>query len=74
MSETVSERPRLFLLPGRDKRIRAGHPWAYSNEIKLGPDEKALEPGTPGDPAPCGRQGVRRGYLQSPYPDRRQAL
>ena len=46
MTEPTSDRPRLFLLPGRDKRIRAGHPWAYSNEIKIGLEEKALEPGT----------------------------
>lgn len=25
--------PRLFLRPGHDRRLRAGHPWIFSNEI-----------------------------------------
>lgn len=39
--------PRVFLLPGRDKRWRQGHPWAFSNEIKMDAATKALPPGSP---------------------------
>ncbi|HEY7611215.1 MAG TPA: class I SAM-dependent rRNA methyltransferase [Alphaproteobacteria bacterium] len=42
-----SERPLLRLLPGRDKRLRAGSPWVYSNEIALGAEAKKLPPGAP---------------------------
>ena len=38
--------PSVFLKPGRDKRVAAGHPWAYSNEIRMDADAKSLEPGT----------------------------
>jgi len=37
--------PLIRLLPGRDKRVRAGHPWAFSNEIAMGPEVRALPPG-----------------------------
>ncbi|MCK6449946.1 MAG: class I SAM-dependent rRNA methyltransferase [Alphaproteobacteria bacterium] len=39
-------RPVVRLLPGRDKRVRHGHPWIYSNEIVMDERAKALEPGT----------------------------
>src|SRR5262249_40016432 len=42
-----SDRPILRLLPGRDKRVRAGSPWIYSNEIALVPEAKAIAPGAP---------------------------
>jgi 23S rRNA (cytosine1962-C5)-methyltransferase len=38
--------PRIFLQPGRDRRIEQGHPWAYSNEIRIDAETKALPPGT----------------------------
>ncbi|MDE2005118.1 MAG: class I SAM-dependent rRNA methyltransferase [Rhodospirillales bacterium] len=38
----VTERPVLTLRPGHGRRLRAGAPWAYSNEI-VG---QALEPGS----------------------------
>ncbi|MDI9349415.1 MAG: class I SAM-dependent rRNA methyltransferase [Candidatus Symbiobacter sp.] len=38
--------PHLTLLPGRDKRVRGGHPWLYSNEIKFSALDKQLPPGT----------------------------
>ena len=41
----MTDRPTLFLRPGGDKRLRQGHPWAYSNEITL--DEAAKGYGTP---------------------------
>jgi 23S rRNA (cytosine1962-C5)-methyltransferase len=37
--------PVLRLLPGRHKRLRAGHPWAYSNEIAMDTAAKALPRG-----------------------------
>ena len=41
----VQELPLLRLLPGRDRRVKAGHPWAFSNEIAMTPAAKALPPG-----------------------------
>src|SRR4051812_11009907 len=38
--------PVLQLLPERHKRLRGGHPWAYSNELVMTPAAKALEPGS----------------------------
>lgn len=46
MDGEVDTLPRVFVLPGRDKRLQRGHPWAYSNEIKLDPEAKSLSPGT----------------------------
>src|SRR6185436_434346 len=40
-----SDRPVLRLIPGRDKRVRAGSPWIYSNEIAIDAAAKALPPG-----------------------------
>lgn len=39
-------RPVLRLLPGRHKRALSGHPWVYSNEIRMDAAAKALPPGT----------------------------
>jgi 23S rRNA (cytosine1962-C5)-methyltransferase len=36
----------IRLLPGRDRRVKAGHPWAFSNEIAMTPAAKALPPGS----------------------------
>lgn len=38
--------PRIYLLAGRDKRVSHGHPWAYSNEIRMDAHAKALPAGT----------------------------
>jgi 23S rRNA (cytosine1962-C5)-methyltransferase len=38
--------PLIRLLPGRDRRVKGGHPWAYSNEIAMTPAARALLPGT----------------------------
>ncbi|HEY4253561.1 MAG TPA: class I SAM-dependent rRNA methyltransferase [Roseomonas sp.] len=43
---TDTDRPLIRLLPGRDKRVKAGHPWAFSNEIAMTPAAKALPPGS----------------------------
>ena len=42
----MEPRPVVRLLPGRQKRLRAGHPWAYANEIAMSAALRALEPGT----------------------------
>ena len=42
MSES---RPVLKLRPGHGRRLRAGAPWAYSNELALGPEHRAFPPG-----------------------------
>ncbi|MEM7043297.1 MAG: class I SAM-dependent rRNA methyltransferase [Pseudomonadota bacterium] len=38
--------PKLSLLAGQDRRLRAGHPWVFSNELKMDAAAKALDPGT----------------------------
>lgn len=38
--------PAVSLKPGAHKRVRAGHPWVFSNEIHMTPEAKALPPGT----------------------------
>ena len=38
-------RPTLTLNPGSDRRLRAGHPWIFSNEIRSVAENKTLEPG-----------------------------
>ena len=39
--------PSIHLLPGQDRRLRAGHPWVYSNELRMDAEAKALPPGEP---------------------------
>ena len=43
----MADHPLLRLLPGRDRRLRAGHPWVYSNELALHPEHRAWTPGAP---------------------------
>lgn len=38
-------RPVIQVSPGRQKRVRAGHPWVFSNEIEMTADAKALPRG-----------------------------
>lgn len=47
MSTAPSVYPSIFMLPGRDRRLRSGHPWVYSNEIRMNAEALALEPGAP---------------------------
>ncbi|MDB5415966.1 MAG: class SAM-dependent rRNA methyltransferase [Rubritepida sp.] len=35
----------LRLQPGRDRRVKFGHPWAFSNEIVMSAEARALPPG-----------------------------
>ncbi len=46
MAEPSEPLPRVFLLPGRDKRLRGGHPWVYSNEVRMDAAAKALPAGS----------------------------
>ncbi|OAN55193.1 SAM-dependent methyltransferase [Paramagnetospirillum marisnigri] len=45
--DTAATRPSVHLAKGRSKRLRAGHPWVFSNEIEMTAEAKALPPGTP---------------------------
>ncbi len=38
--------PTVLLRSGEDRRVRAGHPWAFSNEILMDAETKALPPGS----------------------------
>ena len=40
------DRMTIRLQPGRDRRVKAGHPWAFSNEIVMTPVARALPPGS----------------------------
>jgi 23S rRNA (cytosine1962-C5)-methyltransferase len=41
-----ASRPAVVLLPGRHRRAESGHPWIYSNEVRIDAAAKALAPGT----------------------------
>jgi 23S rRNA (cytosine1962-C5)-methyltransferase len=41
------DRPLLRLGKGQERRLKAGHPWAFSNEIAMKPDYRQLPPGAP---------------------------
>ncbi len=48
MTDNITDsaaRPQIRLARGRSKRLRAGHPWVFSNEIDMTPAVKALPPG-----------------------------
>lgn len=44
--DAAATRPALRLAKGRSKRLRAGHPWVFSNEVEMTPEAKALPPGS----------------------------
>jgi len=46
MSEAFSARPCVHLLPGRDRRVREGHPWVYSNEVRMDTSATSLVAGS----------------------------
>jgi 23S rRNA (cytosine1962-C5)-methyltransferase len=39
-------RPLIRLNPGADRRIKSGHPWAFSNEVAMTPALRTLPPGS----------------------------
>jgi len=44
----VSEqRPVVSLMAGAGRRAEQGHPWIFSNEIRMDPSAKAIPPGSP---------------------------
>ena len=43
--EDPKTRPSVMLLPGRHRRAESGHPWIYSNEVRMDAAAKALVPG-----------------------------
>ena len=45
-ADALATRPAIRLLKGHSRRLRAGHPWLFSNEIDMTPEAKALPPGT----------------------------
>ena len=45
-TDDIAARPAIRLAPGRHTRLRAGHPWAYSNEVAMTREAKALPPGS----------------------------
>jgi len=40
-------RPLLRLGRGQERRLKGGHPWAFSNEIAMKPEYRQLPPGAP---------------------------
>jgi 23S rRNA (cytosine1962-C5)-methyltransferase len=45
-ADDAAMRPSVILLPGRNRRAAGGHPWIYSNEIRMDAAAKALAPGS----------------------------
>src|SRR5271163_4648437 len=43
----LEDRPLLRLNKGQERRLKSGHPWAFSNEIAMRPEYRALPPGAP---------------------------
>jgi 23S rRNA (cytosine1962-C5)-methyltransferase len=41
----LSDRPTLRLKPGQGRRLRAGAPWVFSNEIAMQPEYRQMPPG-----------------------------
>ena len=41
----MSDRPTLRLKPGQGRRLRAGAPWVFSNEIAMQPEYRRMPPG-----------------------------
>ena len=42
----MTERPLIRLNPGADRRVKVGHPWAFSNEIAMTQAARAIPPGS----------------------------
>jgi 23S rRNA (cytosine1962-C5)-methyltransferase len=45
-SEVAKKLPSVLLRAGEDHRVRGGHPWAFSNEILMDAETKALPAGS----------------------------
>jgi len=44
-ADAAPSRPLLRLKPGEGRRLKAGHPWAYSNEIAMQPEYRDIPGG-----------------------------
>jgi 23S rRNA (cytosine1962-C5)-methyltransferase len=44
--QVAAKLPSVILRAGEDRRVRAGHPWAFSNEILMDADAKAIPAGS----------------------------
>ena len=42
----IEERPSVGLKPGAHRRVLAGHPWVYSNEVEMTAAARSLAPGS----------------------------
>jgi len=58
----MNDLPNLRLQPGRDRRVKSGHPWAFSNEIVMDAAARAIPPGSAVQLA--GDDGVKHGIWQ----------
>jgi 23S rRNA (cytosine1962-C5)-methyltransferase len=45
-ADEPAARPEIALLPGGHRRAEQGHPWIYSNEVRMDAAAKALAPGS----------------------------
>jgi 23S rRNA (cytosine1962-C5)-methyltransferase len=43
---SIAPRPSVHFLPNRSKRVRSGHPWVYSNEVRMDEDARGIAPGS----------------------------
>ena len=43
----MTDHPLLRVSPRQDRRLKAGHPWAFSNELVTTPDHRKWAPGAP---------------------------
>ena len=43
----MTDHPLIRLNPGQERRLKSGHPWAYSNEIRMQPELRQLPAGLP---------------------------
>ena len=43
----MTDRPLIRLNPGFERRLKTGHPWAFSNEIRMSPDYRNFPKGIP---------------------------
>ena len=59
----MKKRPTLRLQPRHDVRLRHGHPWAYSNEIMMDAEAKAIPPGTPVTLTTAGGERLGAGWF-----------
>ncbi len=43
----MTEHPLIRLNPGQERRLKSGHPWAFSNEIRMEPALRQMPAGSP---------------------------